>query len=82
MYVDDLLLYVRRTDSARDLSLLESAMDSLTPWLDNLGLSISNPKCQMCVLEGLAVVWAMFLSQLLILSYTTVYMSYIIYEPL
>ena len=49
MYADDLLLYVRGRDSARALSLLESAMDSLTPWLDNLGLSISIPKCQLCV---------------------------------
>ena len=49
MYADDLLLYVRVTDSARALSLLESAMDSLTPWLGSLGLSISIPKCQLCV---------------------------------
>ena len=31
MYTDDLLLYVRGSDSARALSLLESAMDSLIP---------------------------------------------------
>ena len=49
MYADDLLLYVRGADSARALSLLESAMDSLSIWLDNLGLSISIPKCQPCV---------------------------------
>ena len=49
IYAGDLLLYVRGTDSARALSLVESAMDSLIPWLDNLGLSISIPKCQLCV---------------------------------
>ena len=49
MYADDLILCVRGTGSALALSLLESAMDSLTPWLDNLGLSISIPKCQLCV---------------------------------
>ena len=49
MYADDLLLYVRGTDSAQALSLLESAMDSLTPWLRSLGLSISIPKSQLCV---------------------------------
>ena len=49
MYADDLLLYIRGKDSVRALSLLESAMDSLTPWLAGLGLSISIPKCQLCV---------------------------------
>ena len=44
-----MLLYVRGRDSARALSLLEPAMDFLTPWLDNLGLSISIPKCQLYV---------------------------------
>ena len=33
MYADDLLLYVRGTDSAWALNLLELAMGSLTPWL-------------------------------------------------
>ena len=45
MYADDLLFYVRGSDSAQALSLLESAMDSLIPWLGRLGLSISIPKC-------------------------------------
>ena len=49
MYADDLLLYVRGTDSARALGLLESAMGSLTPWLGGLGLTVSIPKCQLCV---------------------------------
>ena len=49
MYADDLLLYVRGSDAVRELGLLESAVDSLTPWLGSLGLSISLPKSQLCV---------------------------------
>ena len=49
MYADDLLLYVRGTDTTRALGLLESAVDSLTPWFRGLGLSISIPKSQLCV---------------------------------
>ena len=49
MYADDLLLYVRGTKPAWALDLLELAMGSLTAWLGNLGLSISIPKCQLCV---------------------------------
>ena len=40
IYADDLLLYVSGTDSAGALNLSESAMDWLTPWLGDLGLSI------------------------------------------
>ena len=43
MYAGDLLLYVRGTDTAQALGLLESAMDSLTPWPPGLGLSILIP---------------------------------------
>ena len=49
MYADDLLLYVRGSDAVRALGLLESAVESLTPWLGGLGLSISLPKSQLCV---------------------------------
>ena len=49
MYADDLLLYVRGTDSAWALNLFELAMGSLTPWLGDLVDSISIPKCQLCV---------------------------------
>ena len=49
MYADDLLLYVRGSDSARALGLLKSAVESLAPWLGGLGLSVSLPKSQLCV---------------------------------
>ena len=48
MYADDLLLYTRHGDPDRALERLEGAVDLLTPWLRDLGLSISIPKCQLC----------------------------------
>ena len=50
MYADDLLLYTRHGDPHRALKRLEGAVGSLTPWLRDLGLSISIPKCQLCFL--------------------------------
>ena len=49
MYADDLLPYSRHSDPHHALLHLERAMVSLTPWLRGLGLSISIPKCQMCL---------------------------------
>ena len=49
MYADDLLLYSRHSDPQQVLLHLERAMGSLAPWLRSLGLSISIPKCQMCL---------------------------------
>ena len=40
---------MRGVDAVRELGLLESAVDSLTPWFRNLGLSFSNPKSKLCV---------------------------------
>ena len=48
MYADDLLLYTRHQDPHRALERLEGAVGLLTPWLRDLGLSISIPKCQLC----------------------------------
>ena len=41
MYADDLLLYTRQVDLHLALMRLEEAVDLLTPWLQELGLSIS-----------------------------------------
>ena len=49
MYADHLLLYFRHSDRQQALLHLERAMGSLAPWLRSLGLSISIPKCQMCL---------------------------------
>ena len=49
VYADDLLLYSRHSDPQQALLHLERAMGSLAPWLRSLGLSISIPKCQMCL---------------------------------
>ena len=43
MFADDLLLYMRHGDPHRALERLEGAVGSLTPWLRDLGLSISIP---------------------------------------
>ena len=48
IYADDLLLYTRNGDPHRALERLEGSVGLLTPWLRNLGLSISIPKCQLC----------------------------------
>ena len=48
MYADDLLLYTRQADPHLALARLEEAVGLLTPWLRELGLSISIPKCQLC----------------------------------
>ena len=49
MYADDLILYSRHGDPRQALLHLERAVGSLTPWLRILGLSISIPKCQVCL---------------------------------
>ena len=49
MYADDLLLYSRHSDPQQALLHLERVMGFLFPWLRSLGLSISIPKCQMCI---------------------------------
>ena len=48
MYADDLLLYTRKADPHLALVHLEETVGLLTPWLRELGLSISIPKCQLC----------------------------------
>ena len=49
MYADDLLLYTRQADPHLALLRLEEAVGLLTPSLRDLGLSISIPKCQLCL---------------------------------
>ena len=49
MYAADLLLYMRHVDPHRALEHLEEAVGLLTPWLCELGLSISIPKFQLCL---------------------------------
>ena len=46
---EDLFLYSRHSDPQQALLQLERAMGSLVPWLRSLGLSISIPKCQICL---------------------------------
>lgn len=49
MYADDILIYVRFRVSTDALELSRSSIESLTPWLSDMGLSISVPKTQVCV---------------------------------
>ena len=49
MSADHLLLYCRHGEPRRVLVHLEWAVGLLTPWLRELGLSISIPKCQLCL---------------------------------
>ena len=49
MYVDDLLFYARHAIPQHAMSLLKETIAFLTSRLRGLGLSISLPKCQLCL---------------------------------
>lgn len=49
MFADDLLLYITSKDLQFSLRLLEKAITDLTPWLAEVGLSISSGKSQLTI---------------------------------